>query len=282
MIYNELKQRGTADFPIEYHYIDKNHTRYEMSAHWHTELEIIRILQGKLKIRLNNREYLADKGDIIFVNPETVHGASPEACVYECVIFHVDFLDTATYSIKFFVESILNREFVIKDYNEFEKNEFIDSVNVVFEAMKNKSSGYKFSVIGALYSMLGIVVDKHLYSTVTGDSDISDSKNIPKLKKVLSFLRENYEQQLSLEDMAQAADMSPKYFCYFFKEKTGKTPVEYLNGFRIEKASQKLLSSDRSVTEIAFSCGFNDLSYFIKTFKAQKGISPTKFRKIEH
>ena len=122
MIYNELKQRGTADFPIEYHYIDKNHTRYEMSAHWHTELEIIRILQGKLKIRLNNREYLADKGDIIFVNPETVHGASPEACVYECVIFHVDFLDTATYSIKFFVESILNREFVIKDYNEFEKS----------------------------------------------------------------------------------------------------------------------------------------------------------------
>ena len=45
MIYNELKQRGTADFPIEYHYIDKNHTRYEMSAHWHSEMEIIRILR---------------------------------------------------------------------------------------------------------------------------------------------------------------------------------------------------------------------------------------------
>ena len=51
------------------------------------------------------------------------------------------------------------------------------------------------------------------------------------------------------------------------KEKTGKTPVEYLNGYRIEKASQLLLNSDQSVTEIAFSCGFNDLSYFIKTFK---------------
>ena len=66
------------------------------------------------------------------------------------------------------------------------------------------------------------------------------------------------------------------------KEKTGKTPVEYLNGYRIEKASQLLLNSDQSVTEIAFSCGFNDLSYFIKTFKSQKGISPAKFRKTEH
>ena len=282
MIYNELKQRGTADFPIEYHYIDKNHTRYEMSAHWHSELEIIRILQGELAIRLNNREYVAKSGDIVFVNPETVHGASPEACVYECVIFHIDFLDTATYSCKFFVESILNREYVIRDFNKYEDSDLINSVNAVFEAMKHKSSGYKFTVIGALYAMLGVIVDGHLYSNVTGDAEISDSKNIPKLKKVLSFLRENYESQLSLTDIAKAADMSPKYFCYFFKEKTGKTPVEYLNGYRIEKASQMLLNSDQSVTEIAFSCGFNDLSYFIRTFKAQKGISPAKFRKTEH
>ena len=282
MIYNELKQRGTADFPIEYHYIDKNHTRYEMSAHWHTEMEIIRILRGKLKIRLNNCEYEAETGDIIFVNPETIHGAIPENCVYECIIFHIDFLDTATYSCKFFVESILNREFVIRDFNKYTENNFIVSVNAVFEAMKHKSSGYKFRVIGALYEMLGVVVDNHLYTNVTGDSEISDSRNIPKLKKVLSFLRDNYDCQLSLENIAKAADMSPKYFCYFFKEKTGKTPLQYLNGFRIEKASQKLLSSDQSVTEIAFSCGFNDLSYFIKTFKTLKGVSPTRFRKTEH
>lgn len=282
MIYNEIKQRGTVDFPIEYHYIDKNHTRYEMSAHWHTEMEIIRILQGELKIRLNNREYIARRGDVVFVNPETVHGASPSECIYECVIFHIDFLDASTNSCRFFVESVLNREFVIKDYNKCGENSLINSVNSVFEAMKHKSSGYKFRVIGALYGMLGVVVDNHLYSTVTGDSEISDSKNIPKLKKVLSFLRDNYEQQLSLDDMAKAADMSPKYFCYFFKEKTGKSPVGYLNGYRIEKASQKLLNSDLSVTDIAYSCGFNDLSYFIKTFKTQKGISPTKFRKMEH
>ena len=91
-------------------------------------------------------------------------------------------------------------------------------------------------------------------------------------------MRSSYDTQISLEQMANVAGMSPKYFCYFFKEMTGKTPGEYLKGYRIEKASSKLMYTDLSVTEIAYASGFNDLSYFIKTFKAQKGISPKKFK----
>ena len=86
MIYNEQKQRGTMDFPIELYHVDKTHPKYEMAHHWHSEIEIIRILSGELNIRLNNKEYLAKKGDIIFVNPETVHGAIPTDCTYECIV----------------------------------------------------------------------------------------------------------------------------------------------------------------------------------------------------
>ncbi len=62
MSYNELKQRGTDDFPIEYYLIDASDTRYEMSAHWHMVLEIIRVKKGILKVRLNDRIYLAGPG----------------------------------------------------------------------------------------------------------------------------------------------------------------------------------------------------------------------------
>lgn len=280
MIYNELKQRGTEDFPIEYHYIDKNHTRYEMSAHWHSEIEIIRVLDGELEVRLNNKEYLAHKGDIVFVNPETIHGAIPKGCEYECLIFHMDFLDVPTNSCRFFIESVLHNEFMIKDFNLCGDSAIHSAVDDVIEAMKHKSSGYKFKVIGYLYELLGVIVDNHLYKPTSGDSTLYNDKNIPKLKKILTYLRQNYDKQLTLTDMAQAAGMSPKYFCYFFKEMTGKTPVEYLKGFRIEKASRKLLNTDASVTDIAFACGFNDLSYFIKTFKSVKNVSPAKFRKV--
>ena len=110
---------------------------------------------------------------------------------------------------------------------------------------------------------------------------IPENKNISKLKKILTYIRENYHTQITLDDMAKAAKMSPKYFCSFFKEMTRKTPIEYLILYRIECAAKKIHRSDESITDIAYSCGFNDLSYFIKTFKNIKGVTPAKFRHNE-
>lgn len=281
MSYNELKQHGTEDFPIELYHIDSSDARYEMSSHWHGEIEIIRVLDGVLNIRLNNNTYRAKKGDVIFVNSETVHGAVPENCVYECIDFHLDFLPASDGGSRYFVDSLINHEYLINEYCTPEQKEYCSAVNALFECMKNKSSGYKFKVIGALYSLFGTIIDMHLYSQSSGAASISADKNVPKLKNVLFFIRNNYDSPITLSDMAEAAGMSPKYFCYFFKDMTAKSPIEYLTGYRIEKASRKLLNSDLSVTDIAFSCGFNDLSYFIKTFKAIKGITPNRYRKSE-
>ena len=278
MSYNELKQHGTEDFPIELYHIDSSHTRYEMSSHWHNEIEIIRVLDGMLNVRLNNSSYTVKKNEIIFSNSETVHQASPIDCVYECLDFHLDFIPISDNGSKYFIESLKNHEYIIKEYHNDTSSSFCVAVNQLFDAMANQSSGYKFKVIGALYNLFGTIVDLHLYQP-TDSALVGSDKNVPKLKKVLSFIRTNYDSPITLEDMAQAAGMSPKYFCYFFKDMTTKTPVEYLNTYRVEKASRKLLNTDLSVTDIAFSSGFNDLSYFIKTFKSTKGITPAKFRK---
>ncbi len=279
MSYNELKQHGTVDFPIELYCIDKSHPKYEMASHWHSQIEIIKIIDGELNIRLNNQEYTARKNDIIFVNSETVHCAEPENCIYSCLVFHMEFLSISDNSCKFFIESLLNREYVINEFNKAADTPFHRSVDKIFDAMTHKSPGYKFTVIGALYQMLGTIIDCGLYTSAENLPYITGDKNVPKLKKVLTYIRKNYDMQISLDDMAASAGMSPKYFCYFFRDMTKKTPVEYLNSYRIEKAARKLLNTDMSVTDIAFSCGFNDLSYFIKTFKSLKGITPARFRK---
>lgn len=282
MIYNELKQHGTVDFPIELYQVDKKHTRFEMSSHWHTQLEIIKVYEGSLNIKLNNHEYMAGRNDVIFVNPETVHGAYPsQDCRYNCIVMHLEFLKIGESSCRFFFESIINREFSVEEFHNYNNCEFDNAIETLFDAMKHKSSGYKFTVIGALYRLFGIIIDSHMYTSSQNTLLINSDKNVPKLKNVLSFIRNNYDKQINLDDMAISAGMSPKYFCYFFKEMTRKTPVEYLNSYRIEKASKKLLSSDKNVTDIAYSCGFNDLSYFIKTFKSLKGITPAKFRKYD-
>ncbi|MBE7041559.1 MAG: AraC family transcriptional regulator [Ruminococcaceae bacterium] len=278
MIYNELKQRGTEDFPIELYHIEKHHTRYEMSAHWHSEIEIVRVLAGTLNVRLNNHLYTAKENEIIFINPETVHQGTPEDCVYECIVFNPDVLPALSSGTVYFIDSLKNHEYLIQEYHTGEHDTFSQAIDALFSALANKSSGYKFKVIGALYHLFGEIIDLHLYTSGSG-TPLSADKNVPKLRSVLSYIRSNYSVPITLDDMANAAGMSPKYFCYFFKEMTTKTPVEYLTLYRIEKASRKLIHSDLSVTAIAFACGFNDLSYFIKTFKQIKGITPAKFRK---
>ena len=106
-----------------------------------------------------------------------------------------------------------------------------------------------------------------------------DDNKIILFKKVLLFIEENYTQTLSLNDLSKVAGMTPKYLCKFFNNMSNKTPIEYLNFYRIEIACEQLLSTDLSVTDIAINCGFNDVSYFIKTFKKYKGITPKQYIK---
>ena len=276
MIYNEIQQRGTMDFAAELYLIDSNHPKYEMAHHWHGDFEIIKIVSGSLKVKLNKREFDACEGDIIFVNSETVHGAAPENCFYECIVFSSDLIKATDSVCGGFLEALRDHVFVINDHFKKDNSEIYSAFLKFFDVMENKGS--YFEAVGAIYSIFGIIIRDKLYKDSAGLSE-GDSASNAKLKKVLSYMRSSYDTQITLEQMAMVAGMSPKYFCYFFKEMTKKSPVSYLNTYRVERAARKLLSTDMSVTDIAYSCGFNDLSYFIKTFKMIKGITPNTFRK---
>lgn len=97
-----------------------------------------------------------------------------------------------------------------------------------------------------------------------------DYKRILQLKQVLEFIEKNYANPITLQELSASVSMSPKYFCRFFSEMTHQTPVDYLNRQRIEEACLQLAATDDSITEIAYRNGFNDLSYFIRTFKKYK------------
>ena len=93
----------------------------------------------------------------------------------------------------------------------------------------------------------------------------------------LEVIENHYADCITLEDLSQAAGMNSKYFCRYFKDMTHRTPVDYLNYYRIEQACFKLVTSNESIADIGLSCGFNDVSYFIKTFKKYKGMTPKKY-----
>ncbi len=277
MSFNELKQHGTEDFPFGIYVIDKDHPKYEMAFHWHASVEIIRIIKGKLLITLNNNSFTAKDGDVVFVNPETIHGATPYECEYECLVFPLSFFKSGNRTCDRFLEDLSDRNCKL----DFMPSgiELIACANDLFETVKTRENGYQFITIGLVYRLIGLFVKSDQYSYETkGLTDKNDQK-VLKLKKALAFIRENFDKEISLDEIASPSGFSTKYFCSFFKEMTGKSAIEYLNSYRVERACRKLLGSDQTITQIAYGSGFNDLSYFIKTFKRIKGCSPSDYRK---
>lgn len=121
--------------------------------------------------------------------------------------------------------------------------------------------------------LYGYMEEQHLYFE-TPARNTSPKSPSAKFKKALNYIESHYAENISLDDMARASNMNSKYFCRFFKEMSGHTPLGYLNYYRIERACEQLAEKKISVTEAALGNGFNDLSYFIKTFRLQKGVTP--------
>ena len=107
----------------------------------------------------------------------------------------------------------------------------------------------------------------------------SDSRRV---QKVRSFIDQNYRDEIRLPQVAEIAGMSPSAFSRFFKLHTGRNLSDYVIDLRLGYASRLLVDSSRSVAEIGYTCGFNNLSNFNRIFKKRKGCSPTEFRENYH
>lgn len=101
------------------------------------------------------------------------------------------------------------------------------------------------------------------------------------LEPVMQFLEESYFTQVSLDDMAERANMSKQHLCRLFRQSFNMSPFEYLTRFRIQKAKEAILGPEMSkIKEAARSAGFNDVSYFCSVFKKYEGITPMEFKSM--
>jgi AraC-like DNA-binding protein len=279
--YNERKIRGTFDFPIEFYHIDPQHPQYAMTYHWHVEYEIIRILEGQFTVSLDEKEITAGEGDIIFINSGTLHAGIPENCVYECIVFDMNMLMKKDSIAQKYIQDIMNHVININEFFEYDQTEFHRTVWKLFDMMDKNTYGHQLIIQGCLYEILGIILETGDYVTDSLQTP-QNHRRILQLKQVLEVIENSYSSVITLEELSKAAGMSPKYFCRFFQEMTHKSPIDYLNYYRVERACFQLLNTDTSITDISYNVGFNDLSYFIKAFKKYKGITPAKYRKLNY
>jgi len=277
--YKEKRTQGTFNFPIAFYHQTPHSPRYHMTYHWHTQCEIMCIESGQFHLTLDNETFVYSEGDVIFIADGVLHGGTPDNCVYNCIVFDLNMLMKDNHACTNTIQNIMNHKIKITPLISDKSGRILPIVKNLSNALSEKKYGYEFFTQGYLYELLGVILEKKLYEETNNSSIATERLN--SIKEVLSYISENYSSNITLDSLARIAGMNPKYFCRYFRSMTERTPIDYLNYYRVECACEMLSTKDISIKETAISCGFNDESYFIKIFHKYKGVTPKQFTKQE-
>ena len=174
--YRESRQRGTVDFPLEYHHVTPMHPQYVMSLHWHVEFELIRILSGSFQVTFDEDEFSASKDSFLFIPAGVLHGGIPKDCTYECIVFDMNMLMNKSDSCCKLIHKIIDHEVELKHIYSDSYNDIHQIVWSLFDAAASKRDGYQLVVQGALYQLIGTIFSEGYFDPVPSTPSRSHKK----------------------------------------------------------------------------------------------------------
>lgn len=259
-------------FPIIFHYDtrvqDENSPYF---PNWHGAIEILYFKNGNATLILNEEKIKASPEDVIVINSDVVHTivSDSKKCNYYCLIIDKNFIEKSGFPINDKQLSIMPDDpEIISLYNCI-----INSINESNPFNLQETLGYVYIILSKLYS--------NYSQDVSSIFRNSRNNQIEIIKKAITYIRENFQSDITLDDISEHCHMSKYYFCRTFSEVTGITAVKYINNVRCEHARNLLSSGEFSVSEISGMCGFESPSYFTKIFKNYCGVTPNSYKNTD-
>ena len=282
----ETIQHGSEQFPCACyldHYTNGNDA---YPWHWHDELEIAYVTQGKVSAFVNDKQFLLHPGEGILLNRRVLHSFSRqgEAEVYLPNILFLPSLlygnQESVYWEKYVNPVVLSSGFsyvLLRPDIPWQK-EILKQAEKAFSLLTEEGYGYEFYTRDALSKIvlqLGQALPKETAKKAKNQIEIN------RIRQMLSFIQLHYTEPILVQQIADSAFISRRECMRTFQRIIGASPIQYVIDLRIRKAKQLLRDTDLPLLEIAASCGFQNQSYFTKTFRERVGLSPRKFRKSE-
>lgn len=274
---------GTAMFPLHIYTHNDIAGDFSVSYHWHKEIEILYIEKGEFSITINENTFIARAGDLYFINSEDFHQISnlnSEPSIHYAIIFAPELIsfDFYDYCQSHYITPILNKtlQFPTTVNNTFALEKITKEFTYAVSCYDNEKLGWHLNLKSTLLRIISILIENDL---LLKDGNISSNDyKIAIAKNLINYINNNYTHKITINDLAKEANMNPQYFCRFFKSLFGKTAIEYINEYRIEKAAEMIQCKDIKIIEICFAVGFDNFSYFIKKFKQYKNCTPSKYK----
>ena len=241
-------------------------TNYHLKRDSFDSFLIFLITKGSCNIRLNNVTTTATKGDVVFIDCYSPHeyGSSEE---WEASWLHFD----GTLSREYYNAIVQSFGNVIVPRNA---QTVEHALNKICETFRNGSPIREASISKYI---VHILTELLLSGTKKNKTSIHSST----LEDTISYINEHFAEQLSLDDLAKNASLSPFYFTRVFTRETGMTPHRYLIATRLNSAKFLLKSTNISIKEVAFNSGFTSESSFCSTFKKWEHITPSEYRDLD-
>ncbi len=282
-LFREKSIHGSLLFPFECYIQDSDEAIMVKNYHWHEETEWIYTVKGNITIEIDMFSYHVGPNSLVCIPKESLHKIRTEGkCLYYAYVYKFEFLHFSLYDYcqSAYMIPVEKGEisFCKIIYLEREKNQIIEKELLeIANAYIHKPAAWQLCVKASLTKIVAFLIQNDEIE----DSDYKEHtdmiEKVANMKLILKYIKEHYQEKIYIKELADIVSMNETYFCRYFKNIVGKTPIEYINYLRIERAARLIRETDLTITEICFMTGFDNVSYFIRKFKENKQITPKKY-----
>jgi AraC-like DNA-binding protein len=260
-----------ATFPFKLAFPNERTLNVRLHAHEH--FQICYVMRGSCVHHVNQRTYVIAKGDLLAVPPFEPHRFTPSE-TEEVAMVQIDFMPVVVGPNELLHQNPLFPRIQVSADNQRRIEQLIADMQQEHAA---REAGYEELIKADLIRLLVT-----LFRESSRDTELpkpqAEQQNRRLFHETVDYIERHYTEELHLDEMAGRAAMSPTYFSYIFKVLKGQTFVQYVNDLRIRRALDLLRLTDKSIYEICFETGFNNISHFNRVFRKITGTSPMKYR----
>ena len=277
---SERVRYDIADFPV---YRAKGqlstYPDYAAATHWHDDVEFIAILSGAMDYNVNGEIITMHAGEGIFVNARQLHygfSARHHDCEFICILLHPLRLCSSLRLEQQYLLPLLSDESIpcchLKPDTPWQK-QVLEDVEAMYATRGMEAAEL---LCQSLFYRIWWNLSSNLHSS--RKPTVGVNRRLASLKAMLSYIEQNYQSHITLEQISEAGDVGKTTCCNLFQKYVNQSPNTYLVHYRLGKGAELLLGTDMNISEICYEVGFSGASYFAEMFRKRYGCSPSQFR----